>query len=190
MSFVITSGLSLPTQRLVVRSAVKHTTWYSTQIPKKAAGAFTQNKYIAKPLEANAMNRTLVYIGPFAETIRRYKMTASLFGICGLCSVPALLSTGQAPILSVVLVHDDVKTVERQRKRPQELKDKWIGLERITFLGRSCEDNAWLSELSDKSNKKNVLWQNRKTKTIYSLEKAVVESDPYLHTLANRLHQK
>ncbi|KAG0184605.1 hypothetical protein DFQ28_010842 [Apophysomyces sp. BC1034] len=183
-------------------------------MPKKAAGVFTQNKQIAQPLEVGAINRTLVYIGPFAETIRRYKMTASLFGICGLCSVPALLSTGQAPAISVVLagisavspamfihwytrsyvarlvVHDDVKTVERNRKRPQEIKDKWIGMERITFLGRSREDNMWLSELQDKSTKKSVLWQDRKSKRVYSLEKTVVESDPYLGTLANRLYQK
>lgn len=30
-------------------------------------------------------------------------MTASLFGMCGICAVPALLSTGQAPALSVAL---------------------------------------------------------------------------------------
>jgi hypothetical protein len=35
--------------------------------------------------------------------MRRYKMTASFFGICGIFAVPALLSTGQAPALSVAL---------------------------------------------------------------------------------------
>lgn len=42
-------------------------------------------------------------LGPFAETMQRYKMVASLFGACGLCAVPALLSTGQPNILSVIL---------------------------------------------------------------------------------------
>lgn len=44
-----------------------------------------------------------IYLGPFSETIRRYKMTASLFGACGICAVPALLSTGEAPAVSVIL---------------------------------------------------------------------------------------
>lgn len=35
--------------------------------------------------------------------MQRYKMVASLFGACGLCAVPALLSTGQPNILSVIL---------------------------------------------------------------------------------------
>lgn len=116
--------------------------FYSTQLPKKAAGAFTSNKHISKDTTSkstiasddqsndNILNKTLVYIGkwergrvstyywftddlicpwsytnvgPFSETIKRYKMTASLFGMCGICAVPALLSTGQAPALSVAL---------------------------------------------------------------------------------------
>lgn len=42
-------------------------------------------------------------LGPFAETMRRYKMTASFFGLCGIFAVPALLSSGQAPAMSVAL---------------------------------------------------------------------------------------
>lgn len=30
-------------------------------------------------------------------------MTASFFGICGIIAVPSLISTGQAPVLSVAL---------------------------------------------------------------------------------------
>lgn len=41
--------------------------------------------------------------GPFAETIRKYKITASLFTLCGLCAVPALLATGQAPVAASVM---------------------------------------------------------------------------------------
>lgn len=42
-------------------------------------------------------------VGPFSETMRRYKMTASFFGLCGILAVPALLSSGQAPAMSVAL---------------------------------------------------------------------------------------
>lgn len=35
--------------------------------------------------------------------MRRYKMTASFFGLCGIFAVPALLSSGQAPVMSVAL---------------------------------------------------------------------------------------
>lgn len=48
-----------------------------------------------------------VCLGPFAETMKRYKMTASFFGICGIIAVPGLISTGQAPILSVALGKED-----------------------------------------------------------------------------------
>jgi hypothetical protein len=35
--------------------------------------------------------------------MKKYKMTASFFGICGIVAVPSLISTGQAPVLSVAL---------------------------------------------------------------------------------------
>ncbi|KAI8393365.1 uncharacterized protein BYT42DRAFT_488249 [Radiomyces spectabilis] len=143
---------------------------YATQVPKKAAGVFTSNKHIAQPVqgETPAINKTLVYIGPFAETIRRYKMTASLFGICGLCAVPALMSTGQAPPLSVI-------------------KDKWLGIETCNFFGKYSEENMWLSELRTVPSEKSVLWKDTKRrKATFALEKAVMESDPFLRGLADR----
>jgi hypothetical protein len=96
--------------------------YYST-LPKQASGKFTSNKQIAQPIEGKInIQQTLVYIGkkllniykdvfiesrlsqgPFTETMKRYKMTASFFGLCGIFAVPALLSTGQAPALSVAL---------------------------------------------------------------------------------------
>ncbi|KAI8147745.1 hypothetical protein BJV82DRAFT_507352 [Fennellomyces sp. T-0311] len=129
------------------------------RIPKKAAGAFTSNQHISQPV---TLNKTLVYIGPFAETIQRYKMVASLFGVCGLCAVPGLLSTGQAPALS------------------------WIGIETVSMLGRLKEDNMWLTDLKDVSGnqRKMVSWQHKTRR--YSLERAVVEADPYLQGLADR----
>lgn len=100
---------------------------YST-LPKKASGKFTSNKLIPKKDIINEVQRTLVYlgmnfvlvyvcvyincinrlsysvyIGPFSETMKRYKMTASFFGVCGMIIVPGLVSTGQVPLLSVAL---------------------------------------------------------------------------------------
>ncbi|KAI7881832.1 hypothetical protein K492DRAFT_161126 [Lichtheimia hyalospora FSU 10163] len=180
---------------------------YSTkQIPKKAAGAFTSNKYITQPVAGSIANKTLVYIGPFADTMQRYKMVASLFGACGLCAVPALLSTGQPSILSVILagtsamapalfihwytrniatkliVYDDVKTVEQQRRRPREINTgKWIGIETSSLLGRLRENNMWLSDLTSTHGDKVITWQSSKRR--YVFERAVMEADPYLQGL-------
>ncbi|KAI9251394.1 hypothetical protein BDA99DRAFT_541383 [Phascolomyces articulosus] len=203
-----------------------HVRFYSTptstapRIPKKAAGAFTSNKHISQPV---TLNKTLVYIGPFADSVQRYKMVASLFGVCGLCAVPGLLSTGQAPALSVILagvsaiipagfihfytrnlvtrlmVYDDIKTVERERRRPRDMKDnKWLGIETVSIFGRLKEHTMWLTDLKDVSSSsskeqqsKMVIWEeyNKKTKSKgrrYALERVVVEADPYLQGLANR----
>ncbi|OAD79241.1 hypothetical protein PHYBLDRAFT_179036 [Phycomyces blakesleeanus NRRL 1555(-)] len=186
---------------------------YSTQI-KKTAGPFTPNKLITESVgdtSAN-INRTLVYIGPFTETIRRYKTTASLFGVCGICAVPALLSTGEAPIMSVVLagvsaitpigfvhwytkdyvtrliVHDDVKTVEKQRKKPQEIKDKWVGLEKVGLMGFVREQTVRLSDLTDKSTPKAVMWEAKGKK--FALERDVMNTDPFLNGLVNFIKKK
>ncbi|ORX43863.1 hypothetical protein DM01DRAFT_262485 [Hesseltinella vesiculosa] len=137
---------------------------YSTQLPKKAAGVFTSNKHIDAKSTPPLINKTLVYIGPFSETIRRYKMTATLFGVCGACAVPALLSTGQAPALS----------------------DVWLGFETYTFFGRKQEHQVWLSSLSDVSNKRMYRWLDRKSRRIYALERHVVDADPFLKGLSNK----
>ncbi|KAI9496021.1 hypothetical protein BDB00DRAFT_811421 [Zychaea mexicana] len=199
-----------------------HLRLYTTsapRIPKKAAGAFTSNKHISQPV---TLNKTLVYIGPFADSVQRYKMVASLFGVCGLCAVPGLLSTGQAPALSVIMagvsaimpagfihmytrnlvtrlmVYDDVKTVERERRRPGDMKnDKWLGIETVSVFGRLKEHNMWLADLKDvtpsQQQSKMVLWEKQNKKTSgrgpsrrYALERAVVEADPYLQGLADR----
>jgi hypothetical protein len=102
-------------------------------LPKKAAGRFTSNKLINQPIEGQLkdVQQTLVYLGkstlfivsddsinlfifkgPFAETMRRYKMTASFFGLCGIFAVPALLSTGQAPVMSVALGKKRLKKLQ------------------------------------------------------------------------------
>ncbi|KAI7853125.1 hypothetical protein BDC45DRAFT_511390 [Circinella umbellata] len=199
-----------------------HVRFYSAptqqSIPKKAAGAFTSNKHISQPV---SLNKTLVYIGPFADSVQKYKMVATLFGACGLCAVPGLLSTGQAPVLAVALtgvsalipagfihwytrnlvtrlmVYDDIKTVERERRRPRDMKnDKWLGIETVSLFGRLKEHNMWLQDLKDVSltsstqqQSKMVIWEEQKKPNKgrrYALERAIVEADPYLQGLANR----
>ncbi|KAL0095287.1 hypothetical protein J3Q64DRAFT_1631603 [Phycomyces blakesleeanus] len=143
---------------------------YSTQI-KKTAGPFTPNKLITESVgdtSAN-INRTLVYIGPFTETIRRYKTTASLFGVCGICAVPALLSTGEAPIMSVI-------------------KDKWVGLEKVGLMGFVREQTVRLSDLTDKSTPKAVMWEAKGKK--FALERDVMNTDPFLNGLVNFIKKK
>ncbi|KAI8990235.1 hypothetical protein BDB01DRAFT_841985 [Pilobolus umbonatus] len=141
--------------------------YYST-IPPKAAGKFTSNKLISQPTEGHIkdVQKTLVYIGPFAETVRRYKMTASLFGVCGILAAPVLLSTGQVPILSVAL-------------------------ETISFWGRYKEHTMWLSQLAYRSSPKGIIWQEKVGhKNVFSLERAIMESDPYLNALADRIEKR
>ncbi|ORZ00447.1 hypothetical protein BCR43DRAFT_485232 [Syncephalastrum racemosum] len=192
-------------------SSVVSVRWYATQqkLPQKAAGAFTSNKHIATPITTE---KTLVYIGPFGDTLQRYKMVASLFGVCGLCAVPALLSTGQAPTMSIVfagisaltpaafvhwytrghvtrlMVYDDVRTVEKQRRRPKEMlqqSDKYVGIETCSPVGRLREHNLWLSELNDvsKSGSKAVVWQWKK-RYPFILERSIIEADPFLNGLS------
>ncbi|KAI8637757.1 hypothetical protein BD408DRAFT_353176 [Parasitella parasitica] len=141
---------------------------YST-VPKQAAGRFTSNKLISQPIEGHAKDaqKTLVYIGPFAETMRRYKMTASLFGVCGLIAVPALLSTGQAPAMS------------------------FIGIETVSFWGRFKEETMWLSQLGYRSTPKGITWQQKTGgKHVYTLEREIMEADPYLKALAGRIERR
>ncbi|ORE18444.1 hypothetical protein BCV71DRAFT_179496 [Rhizopus microsporus] len=140
---------------------------YST-IPKKAAGRFTSNRLIAESTKTsyNEVQRTLVYIGPFADSVKKYKMTASFFGICGIIAVPSLISTGQAPILSVAL-------------------------ETVSFWGRFKEENMWLSQLRYKSTTKGLIWQQKTgPKHTFTLEREIVEADPYLRALAKRVEKR
>ncbi|CAO3622537.1 unnamed protein product [Mucor hiemalis] len=186
-------------------------------MPKKAAGRFTSNKLITQPVKGhvNEVQQTLVYIGPFAETMRRYKVTASFFGLCGIFAVPALMSTGQAPPLSVALagisavspaiyvhlytsgyvtklvVYDDIKNVERERKKPREMKDKFIGIETVSFWGRFKEETMWLSQLGYKSTPKGITWQQKTgAKNVYTFEREIMEADPYLKALADRVQRR
>ncbi|KAI9279129.1 hypothetical protein BY458DRAFT_503209 [Sporodiniella umbellata] len=166
--------------------------------------------------------------------MKRYKMTASFFGVCGLIAVPGLASTGQAPLLSVALgmhslfcfvltcfssllktagisaispaifvhfytrgyvtkliVYDDIKKVERERKRPKEMKDKYIGLETISFWGRFKEQNMWLSQLKHKSTTKGLVWEQKTgAKSIFTLEREIMEADPYLNALTKRVQKR
>ncbi|CAO3688357.1 unnamed protein product [Rhizopus stolonifer] len=147
--------------------------------------------------------------------MKRYKMTASFFGVCGMIIVPGLVSTGQVPLLSVTLagisaispaifvhfytqgyvtkliVYDDIKHVEKERKRPKEMKDKYIGLETISFWGRFKEENMWLSQLKYKSTAKGLVWQQKTgAKHIFTLEREIMEADPYLNALAKRVQRK
>ncbi|CAO3694430.1 unnamed protein product [Rhizopus microsporus] len=142
-------------------------------------------------------------------------MTASFFGICGIIAVPSLISTGQAPILSVALagisavtpalfvhfytkgyvtkliVYDDIKNVEKERKKPKEMKDKYIGLETVSFWGRFKEENMWLSQLRYKSTTKGLIWQQKTgPKHTFTLEREIVEADPYLRALAKRVEKE
>ncbi|KAI9478764.1 MAG: hypothetical protein EXX96DRAFT_572193 [Benjaminiella poitrasii] len=188
---------------------------YST-LPKKAAGPFTSNKLIGPSTKdhADEIRRTLVYIGPFAETMKRYKMTASVFGLCGIVAVPALLSSGQVPVLSAALagisavspalfvhfythgyvtklvVYDDIKTVEKERKRSRDMKDKFIGIETISFWGRFKEETNWLSQLRYKSTPKGLTWQQKTgAKHVFTLEREIMEADPYLKALSDRVQK-
>ncbi|OBZ87252.1 hypothetical protein A0J61_04701 [Choanephora cucurbitarum] len=195
------------------RLYLKHQNAAYSTLPKQAAGKFTSNKLIS-PHESDHVQRTLVYIdflsGPFSETMKRYKMTASFFGLCGMMLVPALINS--APPLSIVLaglstvspaifvhfytkgyvskliVYDDVKQVERERKRPRDIQDKFIGIETISFFGRLQLDSMWLSQLSYRSTTKGVFWQT-KQKT-FTLEREIMQADPYLKALCHRVEKK
>jgi hypothetical protein len=163
-------------------------------------------------------------------------MTASFFGLCGIFAVPALLSTGQAPAMSVALgnkkwvkrrrivkltlnlvsvagisavspaifvhlytsgyvtklvVYDDIKAVEKERKKPNQMKDKFIGIETVSFWGRFKEESMWLSQLGYKSTPKGITWQQKMgAKHIYTLEREIMEADPYLKALADRVQKR
>ncbi|KAI7901854.1 uncharacterized protein BX663DRAFT_531603 [Cokeromyces recurvatus] len=140
---------------------------YST-LPKKASGPFTSNKLISQSVNESSdeIRKTLVYIGPFAETMKRYKMTASFFGLCGIISVPALLSSGQVPVLSAAI-------------------------ETISFWGRFKEETMWLSQLHYKPTSKGLVWQQKTgAKHTFTLEREIMDADPYLKALADRVQRK
>ncbi|KAI8087646.1 uncharacterized protein B0P05DRAFT_531758 [Gilbertella persicaria] len=181
---------------------------YST-LPKEAAGKFTSNKLI-NTTKSDSVQRTLVYIGPFSETMKRYKMTASFFGLCGIVLVPALINS--APPLSVLLaglstvspaifvhfytkgyvskliVYDDVKQVEKERKKPRDMKDKFVGIETISFFGKVKLDSMWLSQLNYTSTPKGIVWRNKQK--FFTFEREIMHADPYLRALCHRVEKK
>lgn len=63
------TSIQLINKSLFARRSINHSrfiipcSYYSTQVPKKAAGAFTSNKHIDKTDNPNLINKTLVYIG-------------------------------------------------------------------------------------------------------------------------------
>ncbi|KAI8987607.1 hypothetical protein BDF20DRAFT_851140 [Mycotypha africana] len=208
-------------QRQINRSALcchylLQTAKYST-VPKVAAGSFTSNKLInsSRNDDFNNVQRTLVYIGPLSETLKRYKLTASFFGICGCIAVPALLFSGHAPPLSIALagvsavapslfvhfytkgyvtkliVYDDIKNVEKERKQPKTIKDKFISLETISFLGRSKQETMWLSQLAYVSSVKALIWKQKVgARHTFTLERPVMEADAYLRALVKRVQSR
>lgn len=87
-------------------------------------------------------------------------------------------------------MYDDVKTVEKERRRPKEIKDKFIGLETISFWGNFKEDSMWLSQLRYRSTPKGITWQQRAgAKRVYTLEREIVEADPFLKGIADRIQK-
>ncbi|KAI8579548.1 hypothetical protein K450DRAFT_241498 [Umbelopsis ramanniana AG] len=147
-------------------------------LPKEAAGPFTSNSKIASTSKPE--DKTLVYLGPFAETIRKYKITASLFTICGMCAVPALLSTGQAPVAASVLagisavtptafihwlsgnyvskliVYDQPRNI-RRTKDVKITKDMLLEMETFNAMGKTKTGKVMLSQLREAQLKKDTL---------------------------------
>lgn len=109
-------------------SSIRH----QSTVPKEAAGPFTTNSKISsgsRPEDKTLVYLGTIFsknstqlkqhstistnytphdnhsflTGPFSDTIRKYKITASLFTLCGMCAVPALLATGQAPVTASIL---------------------------------------------------------------------------------------
>lgn len=90
-----------------------------------------------------------------------------------------------------LVVYDDIKTVEKERKKPKEMKDKFIGIETVSFWGRFKEDTMWLSQLAYKSTPKGITWQQKLgAKNTYTMEREIMEADPYLKALVDRVQRK
>lgn len=90
-----------------------------------------------------------------------------------------------------LIVYDDVKNVEKDRKKPKLIKDKFIGIETVSFWGRFKEDTMWLSQLGYKSTPKGITWKQKTgAKHVYTLEREIMEADPYLKALADRVQRK
>lgn len=88
-----------------------------------------------------------------------------------------------------LMVYDDVRTVEKQRRRPKEMlqqPDKYVGIETCSPIGRYREHSLWLSELKDvsKPGSKAVAWQWKKHYP-FILERTVMEADPFLNGLTD-----
>ncbi|KAM3579401.1 hypothetical protein VKS41_008259 [Umbelopsis sp. WA50703] len=184
---------------------------YKSTVPKEAAGPFTTNDKISTT--SRPEDKTLVYLGPFAETIRKYKITASLFTLCGLCAVPALLTTGQAPVaasimagisavtptgfihwlsgnyVSKLIVYDQPRNI-RRTKDIKITKDMLLELETYNLMGGVKTGKVMLSRLTEEELKKKAYigWAEKGSKQrAWKLERAVVEADPYLNALADRI---
>ncbi|RUS25140.1 hypothetical protein BC938DRAFT_472577 [Jimgerdemannia flammicorona] len=92
---MLASRLTFSKHALISRSfvcSIRFSQLYSTTTKSQLAN------HRMLSTKSNHDNKTLVYIGPSTNTIRNYKMTASMFGICGLVTIPALLWMGQAHI--------------------------------------------------------------------------------------------
>ncbi|RUP43202.1 hypothetical protein BC936DRAFT_137485 [Jimgerdemannia flammicorona] len=97
---MLASRLTFSKHALISRSfvcSIRFSQLYSTTTKSQLAN------HRMLSTKSNHDNKTLVYIGPSTNTIRNYKMTASMFGICGLVTIPALLWMGQAHMLGAII---------------------------------------------------------------------------------------
>jgi hypothetical protein len=71
------------------------------------------------------------------------------------------------------------------------MKDKFIGIETVSFWGQFKEETMWLSQLGYKSTPKGITWQQKTgAKNIFTMEREIIEADPYLKALANRVERR
>ncbi|KAL1931312.1 hypothetical protein VTP01DRAFT_10449 [Rhizomucor pusillus] len=200
----------------ILKSIPRSCVHYSTRItPKEAAGPFTGNNQISRSVPGQS-DKTLVYISPMVHTLQRYKMATSVFAGCGLFAVPAIgfMTQTQAPmglvcagiacllpsvvmhmlggnVVTKLAVHDDIKTVERQRRHPREINnDKLISIETCNILGRFKQTDVPLSAIRDVTipssplHRGQIVWQYKRR--TFRLERAVIQADPFLQGLAHR----
>lgn len=94
-------------------------------------------------------------------------------------------------VVTKLAVHDDIKTVERQRRHPREINnDKLISIETCNILGRFKQTDVPLSAIRDVTipssplHRGQIVWQYKRR--TFRLERAVIQADPFLQGLAHR----
>ncbi|KAL1916057.1 uncharacterized protein VTP21DRAFT_6061 [Calcarisporiella thermophila] len=186
----------------------------------RSSSSKASDSVVTKPVTEIPKERVLLYTGPMAEQIRRFKTVALMFSMCAVIAVPSVLLFGKAPMLGAamagtsaltpsVFIHwltknyvyniwlyapsSVTKHLAKHLNNPQ--RDFLLGLETFSYIGKGSETLVYLSQLAHARGKyRYVTWINRDgrkdTTKRFFVEKDIFANDAQLKALWERIEKQ